>query len=412
MTRPLTLLAAGLLALVALSLAAEPAEAASVKPVPTAVVDPGHKGLARWFTALKAASEGKGVARALHYGDSTIAADGLARTVRARLTTRFGDAGPGFVSAGLNPMWNQRSDVSSSRSGDWEWRTILLGGAGGRYGLGGIVGIVRSGGHAVIRAIDAAKAPVRQRHVELWYQGGAGYGSYWVSADDKEIGRGAAAAAATEDRRFSLDMPDGFEKLAFGASGGTVPVYGVVLETGNPGATWESLGVVGVGSRSFTTYAKTGLPPQMAQRGADLVVVMLGGNEAGFPALLSREGEAYTPIYDSALSTILEGAKGASCLVVSPLDQGFVDEADGAEKARPGMKNLVLVQSRVATAHGCAFWSTWAAMGGAGSALTWGHARGIGTGDLVHVTPYGLQLLGDALADALLADYDAWAAGG
>ena len=80
-------------------------------------------------------------------------------------------------------------------------------------------------------------------------------------------------------------------------------------------------------------------------------------------------------------------------------------------KARPGMKNLVLVQERVAAAHGCAFWSTYAAMGGAGSALTWGHARGIGTGDRVHVTGYGLELLGQTLADALLADYDAWAAG-
>lgn len=389
------------------------AAAAPPYAVPTPkIVDPGHAGLAHWFEALKAAEGGAGVARALHYGDSTIVADGFASTVRKRLVARFGDAGPGFVSAGLNGTWNQRSDVTNSRGGGWEWRTILLGGGGGRYGLGGIVGIVNAGGHATIRAIDEAKAPVIQRHAELWYQGGVGYGSYWISADDKEIGRGAAAAPTTEDRRFALDIPAGFTKLAFGATGGAVPVYGIVLETGKPGATWEALGVTGVGSKSFTTFAKDALRPQVELRKPDLIVVMLGGNEAGYPALMGKDGAAYEPIYAAALTTILAGRGAASCLVVTPLDQGFIDEMDATEKPRPGMKNLVAAQARAATTHGCAFWSTYDAMGGAGSALRWAHLRGIGTGDLVHVTPKGLDLLGGLLADELLAEYDGWAAGG
>ena len=348
------------------------------------------------------------MARALHYGDSTIVADGFARTVRARLTARFGDAGPGFVSAGMTPSLNQRSDVTNTRGGGWEWRTILLGGGGGRYGLGGIVGILRPGAYAVVRAINQEQDAVVQRHAELWYQGGVGYGTYWVSADDKEIGRGSAAGTATDDRRFTLDVPGGFTKLAFGASGGTVPVYGVVLETGRPGATWESLGVIGVGSKSFTTFAKDSLKPQVEQRKADLIVIMLGGNEAGYPSLLSKGGTAYEPVYAGALATILAGKGEASCLVVAPLDQGFIDETDAAEKARPGMPNLVAVQARVATANGCAFWSTFDAMGGSGSALRWAHMRGFGTGDLVHVTPLGLHTLGGLFADAVLAAYDDW----
>ncbi len=402
----------GPLLLLALVAGTGPADAAPKLGVATPVVDPGHTGLRHWFEKLRTTEQKAGVARAIHYGDSTIAADGFARTIRARLAARFGDAGPGFVTASLNPAWHSRSDVQASRNGGWEWRTILLGGGGGRYGLGGIVGIVRPGAYATVRALDAEKNPRSMKHVELWYQGGAGYGSYWVSADDKEIGRGAAAAAQTEDRRFSLDVPGGFTKLAFGATNGTVPMYGVVLETGDPGITWEALGVIGVGSKSFTTYAKDTLRPQVEQRGADLVVVMLGGNEAGYPALLSKNGDAYAPIYAGALDTILAGKGDASCLVVTPLDQGFVDEMDnGTPKVRPGMKNLVAVQGRLAAERGCAFWSTYDAMGGAGSALTWARTRGIGTGDYVHVTPAGLELLGNLLGDALLADYDAWAAG-
>jgi hypothetical protein len=314
------------------------------------------------------------------------------------------------VSAGLNPTWNQRSDITSSRKGAWEWRTILLGGAGGRYGLGGIVAILR-GASATVRAVDPAGQVVPQKKVELWYQGGAGYGSYWVQVDGREIGRGSAVASTTDDRRFQLQVPEGFSTLTFGASGGTLPVYGFVLETGKAGATWEALGVTGVGSKSFTTFAKEALRPQVEQRKPDLIVVMLGGNEAGYPALMSKGGSAYEPIFDAGVSTILAGRGEASCLVVTPLDQGYLDEVDGTPRARPGMPNMVAAQARVAQKHGCAFWSTWEAMGGAGSALTWGRARGLGTGDFVHVTPAGLERLGGLLADALLSDYDAWSAG-
>ena len=379
---------------------------AGVTLVPTPVEDPGHKGLVRWFEAL---SRG-GVARAIQYGDSTIAADGFTRTVRDRLTTRFGDAGPGFVTASFDGRWHKRSDIESSKSGEWSLKTILLGGAGGRYGLGGIVGIAPGGASVTARAVKAETAQA-MKHLEVWYQAGAGYGTFWAKTDDKEVARQSAVAAATEDRRFVLDVPGGFTTVKFGAAGGPVPFYGVVLETGTPGATWEALGVVGVGSKSFTTFAKDKLADQVALRKPDLIVVMLGGNEAGYPILVGNGGAGYTPIFQGALDVIRAGAPQASCLVVSPLDQGFVDEADGVAKSRPGMTNLVARQREVALASGCAFWSTWAAMGGKGSAITWASARGIGTGDYVHVTAKGLELLGNALADSLLSSYDSWKAG-
>lgn len=418
-------LAAFALVLLAL-LAPPPASAAPPLGVPTALVDPGHKGLNRWFGALKKAEAKGGVARALHFGDSTIAGDGLASTVRARLAARFGDAGPGFVSASFNPKWSARVDVTARRVGGWDWRTILLGGAGGRYGLGGIVAILSAGARAELSAAGAppSPTPVPQRHLELWYQAGAGYGTVWASADGKEVLRTSAAAPATEDRRFVLDLPSAATKFAFGAAGGTVPVYGVVLETGGPGVTWETQGVIGVGSKSFTTFAKEGLAAQMAERKPDLVVVMLGGNEAGYPTLTTKGGVGYLPLYEGALKTILAGAAGASCLVVTPLDQGYFEEppadtvvvegeppAKGEARARPGMANLVAMQALAAKNAGCAFWSAWDAMGGAGSALVWARTRGLGSGDLVHLTPLGLTRVGDLLADAILADYDAWKAG-
>ncbi|MFN7145727.1 MAG: GDSL-type esterase/lipase family protein, partial [Myxococcota bacterium] len=184
-----------------------------------------------------------------------------------------------------------------------------------------------------------------------------------------------------------------------------------VLETGSPGATWESLGVIGVGSKSFTTFAGERLAEQMAVRKPDLVVVMLGGNEAGYPVLTTGGGAGYAPIFEGALTTIRAGAPNAACLVVTPLDQGYLDEETGEAKSRPGMANLVRRQREVALAQGCAFWSAWAAMGGEGAALRWSATAGLGTGDLVHLTSRGLDVIGNLLADAILAEYDAWATG-
>ncbi len=390
------------------------AAAAPTRPrlgVATPIEDAGHVGLARWYAALRGAAAGAGVARAVHYGDSTIAADGLARTVRTRLTTRFGDAGPGFVSAAFDPRWNERADVESKKAGEWSYKTLLFGGAGGRYGLGGIVGIVRDGASVRLSAVSAPKTPVLQRKLEVWYQAGAGYGTVWAKVDEREVAREPATAAATEDRRIVRDVPAGFTTLSLGAAGGAVPLYGVVLETGAPGATWESLGVIGVGSKSFTTFAGENLAAQMAMRKPDLVVVMLGGNEAGYPVLIGNKGAGYAPIFEGALRTIRAGAPTASCLVVTPLDQGYVDEETGEARGRPGMPNLVARQREVAKAAGCAFWSAYDAMGGAGAALRWSGTAGVGTGDLVHLTGRGLDIIGNLLADAILADYDAWAAG-
>ncbi len=370
---------------------------------PTPVENP--QALRPWFDALRRTAAGEGVTRALHYGDSTIACDGIAHTVRERLAAQFGDAGPGFITASFDPRWHARSDVSAKKSGDWTLKTILFGGASGRYGLGGIVGIARSAS-ATVRAISrlVPTSTIRQQIAEVWYQSGVGYGTVWAKADGIEVIRVSAAGAATGDQRATVRIPAGFESVTFGATG-VVPFYGLVLETGAPGTTWESLGVVGVGSKSFTTFAGAALAEQTTLRDPDLIVVQIGGNEAGYPSLLGQGGVQYRPTFESGLTTILAGAPDAACLVVSPLDQGAVDELTLLAASKPGMPNLVAQQRAVAIDAGCAFWDGYGAMGGKGSALIWANARGLGTGDYVHLTGAGLEKIGGALADALLQAY-------
>lgn len=380
--------------------------------VATPLVDGDHRGMDPFYRALHRAAAGEGVARASQWGDSTIAADGITSTVRARLQARFGDGGPGYLSAGMDPRWNERADVGADRKGEWSTVSLLEGGGGGRYGFGGIVSTAAAESYLALSAPKAEDGTrTRLRHLEVWYQAGPERGQWWASADGKGVGSGNALAEGTGDRWHVVDVPQGFTRAAIGATGGPVPFYGVVLETGEPGVVWDALGVVGVGSRSFTMHGKRHLAQQVERRDPDLVVVMLGGNEVGWPVLSQGTGAGYAPYFTDAVRRLRAGAPESGCLVITPLDQGTRE--GGSARTKPNLSKLVEVQRQVAEAEGCAFWNAWAAMGGSGSIARWSTLRPpLAWTDLAHISAAGQAIVGDLLADAVFAGYDAWVAAG
>ncbi|MFZ5482255.1 MAG: GDSL-type esterase/lipase family protein [Myxococcota bacterium] len=379
--------------------------------VATPLVDAGDRGMDPFYRALHGAAAGEGIARASHWGDSTIAADGITSTVRARLQARFGDGGPGYLSAGMDPRWSVRSDVIAGRQGAWDTVSLLNGGGGGRYGFGGIASTAQADAWLTIRSPKRGDAHVPMHHFELWYQVGPERGSWWASVDGKGVGGGSALAENPGDRWHVVDVPDGYVKAAIGASGGPVTFYGVVMETKGPGVTWDALGVVGVGSRSFTQHGRRHIQQQVERRAPDLLVVQLGGNELGWPILAQGDGSAYVPYFQEALHKLRAGAPEAGCLIVTPLDQGTRD--GGAPATKPSLPRLVSAQRKVAELEGCAFWDAYAAMGGSGSVVRWSQMRPpLAWADLVHLSAAGQDIVGQLLADAIEAGYDAWVASG
>ena len=89
---------------------------------------------------------------------------------------------------------------------------------------------------------------------------------------------------------------------------------------------------------------------------------------------------------------------------MAPLDHG---ERQGVRiVSKPIVPMLVDAQRAAAEAEGCAFFDTWSAMGGEGSAGRWYKAepRLIG-GDLGHATMQGHIVIGEMLYRALLRAY-------
>jgi hypothetical protein len=90
--------------------------------------------------------------------------------------------------------------------------------------------------------------------------------------------------------------------------------------------------------------------------------------------------------------------------VLGPVDRVYLQR-----QVHPRTVPLTNALREVALASGCAFWDTYAAMGGGNAALTYRRA-GLLYGDLAHLNPDGGERLGGLLFTALTERYAQWRA--
>jgi hypothetical protein len=374
------------------------AAVAATKPTKNGIE--GEENLKSYFLALKNSPEGR-VATAVHYGDSTIAGDSIAKTIRARLQKKFGEGGPGFFVAGMDPRWMRRDDVRVTRTGDWDVNTILFGGNQGRYGLGGIVAKPRGVNNTITVTGVKAGSVIGQR-LELYTK---------IPKKDEAIqfeinGSNTPVELKRKDygtfTSWMVDSQEPVKSLKIKVTESGLEVYGVVAEKSH-GATWETTAVVGVSSKSFDELNAAHLGEQTAHRRPDLIVLMIGGNEAGHGGIFSPGGKIYKDTFGNALRKVRQGSPKSACLVISPLDQGEQDD-NGNVTSKKSIGRMVALQREVALEQGCAFWNSLRFMGGENSFPRW-LSQGLAWTDLAHYTERGLLNIANGFTDALLDSY-------
>jgi lysophospholipase L1-like esterase len=384
------------------------AAAAAAATVPTTKnVSPSHlygeEHLAGFFRSLKERKQSP--VRVLHYGDSTLAGDGIAKTVRTRMQASFGSGGPGFFVAGMDPRWMRRDDVRVDRTGDWNVQTILFGGNNGRYGLGGVVAKPH-GKNQILISPPKPKA-VMGEHLELYVQKSRRDEVPAFEVNGKKIDSPKRVEHQSFDQ-WIIENADPISRVKITIAEPNLEVYGAVVEAAR-GITWETTAVVGIASGSIRQFDPAHLAEQTAARNPDLIVIMLGGNETNHGGLTTPEGRVYKEGFTAALKVLRQGAPKAACLVMSPLDQGVLND-DGRITSRPLIERMVTYQRQVSLDNGCAFWNTWQFMGGRDSFARW-LSQGLAWTDLNHLTEKGLQRIGNAFSDALLQSYQRFEAG-
>lgn len=377
-----------------------------LKPVEQSLELPTGHELDRFFAALARTDRGEAGAltRAVHWGDSAIGIDGIPSAIRKRLQARFGDGGHGFhLMAPPNSSYRHRG-VRLHHNEQWSLCFIIHKcRSDGHYGLGGAT--FRSTGGAESRFWpDAKHSSGHVSRFEVWYAAAPRGGRFKVRVDDGEWEVIDTAAETLEDRWHAIEVEDGPHKLAVrAAGGGRARIYGVTLERDGPGVVWDGLALVGAFTRRMMEFDEAHLRAQLQHRAPQLVVLTFGGND-----MIRNIGmDSYGDEYRAVIQRLRAAAPEMDCLVMSPLDHG---ERKGVRiVSQAVVAPMVEAQRRAAHEEGCAFFDTFMAMGGEGSAGRWFRQspRLVG-GDLSHLTGNGQIVVGEMFYRALMESYVAY----
>ena len=131
-------------------------------------------------------------------------------------------------------------------------------------------------------------------------------------------------------------------------------------------------------------------------------VVNYGTNESIYPEYVEKQ-------YPGELRTVIERIRAAlphaSLLMMAPMDRGEMKA--GEIMTPPAMEQLVGEQRKIAGETGCAFFDTFAAMGGAGTMARWYQARPrLVSADFMHPLPAGAAIVGGLFESALVRSYE------
>lgn len=356
------------------------------------------------------------ITRAVHWGDSVIANDNVTSTLRELMQARFGDSGHGFhLIAKPNASYRHRA-IRFSDGEAWS-RCYIINGckSDGHYGLGGTTVWSSGGARSKFGTATDARNGQKMSRLEVWYAAEPRGGNVRVTLDgEHHVLQTTAEDGQTgiEDRveRYLLeDGPHEFELRA--AGGGRVRLYGVVVERDVPGVVWDGMAQLGAFSSRMLNFDPTHIHRQIELRDPALLVFEFGGND-----LLLKASQLVR--YEEQYEQMIERFRGEAppsgepderlpCLVISPVDHG---QRTGARiESVPMMTAITDTQRRVANRQGCAFFDTWAAMGGKNAVARWRKAHPpLISGDLAHLTHAGQRALGTMIYLALMQQYKAY----
>lgn len=183
---------------------------------------------------------------------------------------------------------------------------------------------------------------------------------------------------------------------------GTVRLFGVVMRRHRPGVVVHTLGVPGAQVANVSPGHKALIRAQLKRLRPDLLVMMLGTNDAFDRGLTARR-------FERRLTKLLSRLRGKhakpNCLILGAPDFGS-NKWRTARRLRKKAAMVRKVQRKVAKAHGCVYWDVFSAMGGADAIQRLIRARPrLAYKDRVHLTRRGYRALGEMIHAELMRHY-------
>jgi lysophospholipase L1-like esterase len=368
------------------------------------------KALDTFYAALATtdAKQPGAITRITHYGDSPITNDGITSTVRRLLQLRFGDAGHGFILMDRPWAWYGHDAITFTSGGGWDDQPMGPASNAGEFGLGGVQ-FRASGPGKYARFAPASTGETGKNfsRMEVYYLREPGGGQFNVSVNG-ESGHSISTggdALASGFHEIKAQQP-GENVFEVRSAGGSVRLFGAVLENDGPGVVYDSLGVNGAyAGLLVTAMNESHWAEQLRHRNPHLVIINYGTNESQYAS--ADQMQRYEKDLREVIRRVRAALPTVSILVVSPMDRGK-RVPGGKIITMPSIPLIVEMQRRVALEENCAFFNTFQAMGGEGTMAKWSAGKGknhLVGGDLTHPTAEGAEIVGSLIYEAINDGY-------
>jgi lysophospholipase L1-like esterase len=334
----------------------------------------------------------------VHFGGSHIQADIYTHYLRDTLQSNDSllPGARGFIfpysAAGTNNPYNYKV----SYSGEWDGHRSSVNSHEATWGVVGVTATTSSAEAALrIQFRDTTPMPMVRRLVLF----SSIHNNDYTLVNDSIPG--LERIDTTRDGYLLLYFTQPVSELYLPfrrlVDGGSLSLYGMVLESDDPGIVYHALGVNG---SSFKSFAKCELfDEQLPYLHPDLVVISIGTNDTSDPDF---DPDEYKERYARFIEQILAVNPHVALLLTVPNDS-YV-------RRRYHNKNLVDARRiifELASTYRAGVWDLYSMMGGAYSAKKWRNAK-IMKSDLVHFTRDGYLLKGQLMHEALMDDYQIW----
>ncbi len=362
----------------------------------TAIYDP--KGILNSFYTLLDSIPTKGeVVSIVHFGDSHIQGGYITEAIMRRFARDYGSAGRGFISAHKLSGKNEPRDYSltATRTPQHSSTIAKWQGEGLNAGVNGIA--IRSLPNTTygVKLFELPEDTIRYRfnRVVVYHDSLAPI----MAITDTSLFDGALSTNSFNSFTTEFNLKKMTDSVAISThSGGKYSsgaIYGVSLESGEPGIIYHSLGVNG---SCFIHWSKH---PQIAQQSASLdprlIIISLGSNEAAGSNFIEN-------IFINQVDGFVQQLKAANpdipILLTVPAEAMRRRRGNQTPNANYAKVNNALKE--YAEREGVAIYSLFEATSGSNSARIWREHKLL-RNDGIHYTIEGYTLQGVLIYNAL-----------
>jgi lysophospholipase L1-like esterase len=341
----------------------------------------------------------------LHIGDSHLQADFMTNVIRTTLQKEFGNSGRGLIVPYRIAKTNEPFNYKTSSTYLWQNKRCVFPNQPLPIGIGGVT--ISSNDSCAAFTVFAKNDSLLNysfNKVTLFYQKDST--SYNFALIDSLGNRlGAIIKDTINNQAFtsSVSFPTFTNKITVQLMKGEeqnkhATIYGVLLENGNPGIGYHTIGVNGAqylhysGAKYFTEQTKALKP--------DLIIVSLGTNEAY--ALNFKQEQFYADI-QLLYCKLKQENPDVPFLFTTPTC------SYRRKKPNPRLPLAAKTIIQFSNDNKLSYWDLQGATGGEGSAVNWKKNRLLRP-DGVHYSKDGYELQGTLFCQAFFNSFNAYVA--